>query len=150
MEYDNFEFVTANSFPLGNLFTFANPHTSEIVICPNIAYCGHKIEFEILAKDSKHKGCTKGGSQVCVQLKSFTGDVTAGEVRDNNDGSYMDSFVPQQVGETKLSVAINGEQIKGSPYSIVVGRNYQAIDKPKNSEQRSGAYPEFLSWGFHQ
>ena len=64
---------------------------------------------------------------MCVQLKSFTGDVTAGEVRDNNDGSYMASFVAEQVGEAKLSVAINGEQIKGSPYSIVVCMDYECI-----------------------
>ena len=64
---------------------------------------------------------------MCVQLKSFTGDVTAGEVRDNNDGSYMASFVAEQVGEAKLSVAINGEQIKGSPYIIVVYMDYECI-----------------------
>ena len=132
VEYDNFEFVPAKSysFLLGNLFTFANPHTSEVNHLPGIAYCGHKVEFKMVAKDSKGKNCTKGGSQVFVQLKSFTGDVTAGEVRDNNDGSYMASFVAEQVGEAKLLVSINGEQIKGSPYSIVVGRNYQSIDKP--------------------
>ena len=74
--------------------------------------------------------CISGGSQVCVQLKSSTGNVTAGEVKDSKDGSYMASFAAKQVGEAKLLVFINGEQIKGSPYSIVVqGRNYQAIDK---------------------
>ena len=132
VEYDNFEFVPAKSysFLLGNLFTFANPHTSEVINLPGIAYCGHKVEFKMVAKDSKGKNCTKGGSEVSIKLKSFTGDVTAGEVRDNNDGSYMASFVAEQVGEAKLLVSINGEQIKGSPYSIVVGRNYQSIDKP--------------------
>ena len=141
VEYDNFEFVPAESysFLLGHLFTFANPHTSEVTNLPGIAYCGHKVEFKIIAKDSKCKNCTKGGSQVCVQLKLFTGDVTAGEVRDNNDGSYMASFVAEQVGEAKLSVAINGEQIKGSPYSIVVGRNYQAIDKPSKIVNNNGS-----------
>ena len=141
VEYDNFEFVPAKScsFLLGHLFTFANPHTSEVINLPGIAYCGHKVEFKIIAKDSKGKNCTKGGSQVCVQLKSFTGDVTAGEVRDNNDGSYMASFVAEQVGEAKLSVAINGEQIKGSPYNIVVGRNYQAIDKPSKIVNNNGS-----------
>ena len=140
VEYDNFEFVPAESysFLLGHLFTFANPHTSEVINLPGIAYCGHKVEFKIIAKDSKGKNCTKGGSQVCVQLKSFTGDVTAGEVRDNNDGSYMATFVAEQVGEAKLSVAINGEQIKGSPYSIVVGRNYQSIDKPSKIVNANG------------
>ena len=132
VEYDNFEFVPAKSysFLLGNLFTFANPHTSEVINLPDIAYCGHKAEFKMVAKDSKGKNCAKGGNRVSVQLKSFTGDVTAGDVRDNNDGSYMASFVAEQIGEAKLLVSINGEQIKGSPYSIVVGRNYQSIDKP--------------------
>ena len=129
MEYDNFEFVPAESysFLLGHLFTFANPHTSEVINLPGFAYCGCKVEFKIIAKHSKGKNCTKGGSQVCVQLKSFTGDVIAGEVRDNKDGSYMASFVAEQVGEAKLSVAINREQIKISPYSIVVGRDYESI-----------------------
>ena len=146
VEYDNFEFVPAKSysFLLGNLFTFANPHTSEVINLPGIAYCGHKVEFKMVAKDSKGKNCTKGGSQVSVQLKSFTGDVTAGEVSDNNDGSYMASFVAEQVGEAKLSVSINGEQIKGSPYSIVV-RNYQTIDKPCKTVNDNGSMGE--PWG---
>ena len=141
VEYDNFEFVPAESysFLLGRLFTFANPHTSEVINLPGIAYCGHKVEFKIIVKDSKGKNCIKGGSQLCVQLKSFTGDVTTGEVRDNNDGSYMASFVAEQVGEAKLSVAINGEQIKGSPYSIVVDRNYQSIDKPSKIVNNNGS-----------
>ena len=141
VEYDNFEFVPVEScsFLLGHLFTFANPYTSEVIYVPGIAYCGHKVEFKIIAKDSKGKNCNKGGSQVCVQLKSFTGDVTVGKVRDNNDGSYMASFVAEKVGEVKLSVAINGEQIKGSPYNIVVGRNYQAIDKPSKIINNDGS-----------
>ena len=71
-------------------------------------------------------------------VKSFTGNVTTGEVRDNNDGSYLVCFVAEQVGEAKLSVAINGERIKGSPYSIVV-RNYQAIDKPSKIVNANGS-----------
>ena len=153
VEYDNFEFVPAESysFLLGHLFTFANPHTSEVINLPGIAYCGHKVEFKIIAKDSKGKNCTKGGGQVCVQLKSFTGDVTAGEVRDNDDGSYMASFVAIQVGEANLSVAINREQIKGSPYSIVVGRNYQAIDKPSKTVNVNGSMdnPEGIAFSDH-
>ena len=68
VEYDNFEFVPAEfySFLLGHLFTVANPHTSEVINLPGIAYCGHKVEFKIIAKDSKCKNCTKGGSHVCV------------------------------------------------------------------------------------
>ena len=132
--YDTLEFVpiktcTSNSL-LGDCFITANPLTSEVVNLPSTKYCNSKVEFTVIAKDSQGKICTKGGAQISVQLKSFTGDVTAGEVSDNNNGSYMASFVAEQVGEAKLSISINGEQIKGSPYSIVVDRNYQTIDKP--------------------
>ena len=143
VEYDNFDFVPAKSysFLLGDLFTFANPrpHASEVINLPGIAYCGHKVEFKIIAKDSKGKNCTQGGNYVCVQLKSFTGDVTAGEVKDGHNGSYMASFVAEQVGEAKLSVSINGEQIKGSPYSIAVCTNYEAIDKPSKIVNNDGS-----------
>ena len=37
---------------------------------------------------------------VCVHLKSLTGDVTAGEMGDNNDGSYEASIVAEQVRDT--------------------------------------------------
>ena len=128
--YDTLEFIAIKTCTslLGNLFTSANPNTSKVIDLPGTAHCGHKVEFKIITKDSKGQECTKGGSEVSVRLKSFTGDVTAGEIRDNNDGSYMASFVAEQVGEAKLLVSINGEQIKGSPYSIVVGRNYVTID----------------------
>ena len=149
VEYDNFEFVPTEtySFLLGDLFTFANvnPHTSEVINLPGIAFCGCRVEFKIIAKNSKGKNCTKGGSKVSVQLKSFTGDVTAGQVNDNNDGSYMASFVAEQVGEAKVLVCINGEKIKGSPYSIAVGRNYQAIDKPSKIVNNNGSMGQL--WG---
>ena len=148
--YDTLEFAPTKTCTslLGHLFISASPHTSEVVNLPAVAYCGCKLEFKIITKDSKGCNCTKGGSQVSVQLKSFTGNVTAGEVRDNNDGSYMASFVAEQVGEEKLSVSINGEQIKGSPYSIVVGRNYQAIDKPSKIVNDNGSmkHPEGIAF----
>ena len=39
-------------------------------------------------------------------------------MRDNEDGSYLAARVAQQVGEVKLSVSINGQQIKGSPIDL--------------------------------
>ena len=131
---------TKEPFPVfGHLFAYVNPHTSEVINLTEYAHVVKKVEFKIVTKDSNGGPCTKGGSEVSVQLKSFTGDVTAGKVRDNNDGSYMASFVAEQVGEAKLSVSINRKQIKGSPYSIVVGRNYQSIDKPNKIINDNGS-----------
>ena len=147
VESSAMDFVpTKEPFPLfGHLYAHVNPHTSEVTNLPQCMLVGKKVEFAIVTKDSNGDRCVKGGSQVCVQLKLFTVDVTAGEMRDNNDGSYVASFVPEQVGEAKLSVAINGEQIKGSPYSIVVVRNYQAIDKPSKIVNANGSMGK--PWG---
>ena len=137
---------TKDPFPVfGHLYAYVNPHTSEVINLPAFTLVGKKVEFAIVTNDSNGDRCVKAGSKVSVQLKSFTGDVNAGEVRDNNDGSYMASFLAEQVGEAKLSVSINGEQIKGSPYSIVVGRNYQAIDKPSKIVNNNGSMGK--PWG---
>ena len=137
---------TKEPFPVfGHLYAYVNPHTSEVINLPAFTLVGKKVEYAIVTKDSNGDHCVKAGSKVSVQLKSFTGDVTAGEVRDNNDGSYMASFLAEQVGEAKLSVFINGEQIKGSPYSIVVSRNYQAIDKPSKIVNNNGSMGQ--PWG---
>ena len=132
---------TKDPFPVfGHLFAYVNPHTSEVNNLPQCTLVGKKAEFAILTKDSNGNRYVKGGSQVSVQLKLFTDDVTAAEVRDNKDGSYMASFVAEQVGRAKVLVYINGEQIKGSPYSIVVkDRNYQAIDKPSKIANNNGS-----------
>ena len=143
-------FPTKDPFPVfGHLFAYVNPHTSEVNNLPQCTLEGKKVEFTIITKYRNGGPCISGGAKVSVQLKSFTGDVTAGEVRDNNDGSYMASFVVEQVGEAKVLVSINGEQIKGSPYSIVVVRNYQAIDKPSKIVNNNGSmgYPWGVAFG---
>ena len=45
------------------------------------------------------------------------------QVLDKNNGSYIISFVAQQVGEMKLSVFVNGQPIKGNPLTIMVKEN---------------------------
>ena len=137
---------TKEPFPVfGHLFAYVNPHTSEVINLTECTLVSKKVEFTIITKYRNGGPCISGGSQISMLLKSFTGDVTAGEVRDNNDGSYMASFVAEQVGEAKLLVSINGEQIKGSPYSIVVGRNYQSIDKPNKIVNNNGSMGK--PWG---
>ena len=140
---------TKDPFPVfGHLFAYVNSHISEVNNLPQCTLVGKKVEFTIVTKDSNGDHYVKGGSQVSVQLKSFTGDVTAGEVKDNNDGSYMASFVAEQVGEANVLVCINGEQVKGSPYSIVVVRNYQVIDKPSKIVNNNGSMGRPWGVGF--
>ncbi|XP_065889262.1 E3 ubiquitin-protein ligase TRIM71-like [Dysidea avara] len=151
VETDSIEFVPVNNpnLLLGHLFTSAYPHTSEVVDLPhNIGY-NTKVDFTIQTRNCKGEKCTKGGHHILVELKSVTGDVTIGEVKDNNGGRYVASFVAGEVGDAKLSVSINGQQIRGSPYSIVVGRNYQGINMPDEIVNDNGSmrYPWGIAFG---
>ena len=129
------EFVpTKEAFPQCGLLCSVDPCNCQVFI-PNYIIKGKKTEFTIITKLNNSDRCSRGGSQVSVQLGGVN-DTT--QVRDNNDGSYMASFIPQQVGEVKLSVFVNGEQIKGSPYSVIVMRDYTSVNKPSKIVNNDG------------
>jgi len=128
VQYASMEFIPKEDpFPQFGLF-FANAF--RVINLPQSIIVGKKVEVTIITKGSNGDHCFTGDHKVSVQLQSFTGNVTVGEVRDNYDGSYVASFVGKQVGEAKLHVSINGQEIRGSPYSIVLIRNYQALNMP--------------------
>ena len=141
------EFVPSKeSFPqFAQLFTHIDPGACEVVNLPNHITVGKELKFSIITKYRNGSQCSIGGSQVSVQLESNTGEVTSAQVRDNNDGSYMASFVAQQGGEVKLSTFVNGQQIKGSPYSVVVQCDYTRVGKPSKIVNNDGNMGE--PWG---
>ena len=131
------EFVpTKEAFPqFGFVCSIAKPDPQNCVADPPMySVKGKKTKFTIITKDNNGNRCSRGGCQVSVQLGGVNDTV---QVRDNNDGSYMASFIPQQVGEVKLSVFVNGEQIKGSPYSVMV-RDYRSVNKPSKIVDNEG------------
>ena len=124
---------TKETFPQFGLLHSVDPHNCEVVHLPKYCVKGKKIQFTIITKDEHGDPCSRGGSQ--VQLGGVN-DTT--QVKDNNDGNYMASFVPQQVCDVKLSVFVNGEQIKGSPYSVMV-RDYTSVNnKPSKIVNNDG------------
>ena len=140
------EFVPSKeSFPqFGQPFTHIDPGACEVVNLPNYITVGKKLKFSIITKYRNGSQCSIGGSQVSVLLEFNTGEVTSAQVRDNNDGSYMASFVVQQGGEVKLSAFVNGQQIKGSPYSVVV-HSYTRVGNPSKIVNNDGTMGE--PWG---
>jgi len=110
------------SFPLfGQLYDdYTIPGNCEATGIPAQAYVGNKVDFNIIAKNCKNICCVKGGSDIIAQVQSSNGDVVLVEVKDNDDRNYSASFVIKQVGEVKLLITIEGQHIKGSPYSVMV------------------------------
>ena len=125
----------------------ANPPNCEVKDIPLHPLVKNKIDFKIITKNHNNARCSKGGSHIIAQVKPSKGDVVAVEVKDNKDGSYSASFVTEQVGEVKVSVIIEGEHIKGSPYNVMVCRDYKSIDKPIKIINDGGnmSYP----WAIH-
>ena len=130
-----FDPVTESAEILGQITTDVNH--SEIIDLPTYITEDETSEFLILTKE-RNQYCNKGGSQVSIELTSSTGEVSAGEVRDNNDGSYTVSIKAEEVGEAKLSGYVNGLKIKGSPFSIEVIPSQDAPTKIVNCGGRMG------------
>ena len=106
------------------------PANCEVMGIPLQIVIGNKIDLKVITKSIKNTRCPKGGSDVIAQIQSSRGEVVPVEVKDNDDGSYSASFVTKHVGEVKLSVTIEGQHIKDSPYSVMVCRDYKSIKQP--------------------
>ena len=137
-----FEFVpTKEAVPQLGFLHSVNSHISEVISLPKLIIKGKETKVIIVTKHDNGDRCFRGGSQVSVQLGGVN---DTAQVRDGNDGSYVASFVPQQVGEVKLSVFVNGQQIKGSPYSVMV-KDSTSINKPTKIMNNDGNMGE--PWG---
>ena len=122
--------LTKEVLPQFGLLCSVDPHNCEVANIPKYVIKGQKTEVTIITKLNDGDCCSGGGSQVSVQLGGVN-NATQMQIKDNNDGSYMASFVPQHVGEVELSVFVNGQEIKGSPYSVMV-RDYTSVNKPSS------------------
>ena len=81
----------------------------------------------LCTKDRAGQACLEGGERLFVQLKSVSGGTLLPvDIRDNQDGSYSINFRPHVKGEHQLVIAIRGQHIQGSPFTLLVdgGREY--------------------------
>ena len=127
----------------------AVPDNCEVTGIPLQLLVGNAVEFKIITKNHNNTYCSHGGSHIIAQVQSSRGGFVPVEVKDNKDGSYLASFVANQVGEVKLLVTIEGQHIKGSPYSVMVCRDYKGVDKPLKVVNDGGnmGYPWAIAFG---
>ena len=84
----------------------------------------------LCTKDRLGEPCLEGGERLFVQLRATSNGSSSGllplDIRDNQDGTYSINFRPIARGEHRLVVAIRGQHISGSPFSLLVdgGREY--------------------------
>ena len=123
------------------------PANCEVIGIPLQPLVRNTIGFKIITKDHNNAHCSKEGNHIIAQVQPSRGDVVPVEVKDSKDGSYSASFVTKQVGEAKLSVIIEGEHIRGSPYSVMIYQDYKSIDKPMKIINDDGKLKMSGPWG---
>ena len=119
--------LSEKPLPQFGMVCLVNPQNCEIIDMPKRFTNGKKTTVTIITKLDSGESCSRGGARVNLLLDGV--NVTA-QVRDNDNGSYVASFVPQQGGEVKFAVFVDGQQIKGSPYTVMVVNDYTSVRRP--------------------
>ena len=81
-----------------------------------------KAQFNLITRNAERKQGYDEKDRVTVEFKDEQGQESVTEVRidDNKDGIYNISYFPRVQGTIKLLVKVNGENIDGSPFTVIV------------------------------
>ena len=93
---------------------------------------GAEMKVKVTTRDSSGKDLNKGGSVVRGILTCRSQRRVECPVSDNDDGTYLVSVIPQQLGQHQLSITVNSQGIQGSPFelSVVAQRDYTKLKDP--------------------
>ena len=92
------------------------------------AIVGRERKVVITARDQEGRVYSHGGENVQASL-TVDGSTRQLDVSDNDNGTYVTSFVPESSGECSLSITIQGQPIKESPFRLRVRkpRDYRTV-----------------------
>ena len=76
---------------------------------------GAEMKVKVITRGSSGEALADGGSAVRATLTCNREECP---VTDNGDGTYLVSVIPQQVGQHKLSITVNGQHIQDSPFTL--------------------------------
>ena len=92
------------------------------------AVVGRERRVVITARNQEGRVYNHGGENVQASL-TVDGSTRQLGVSDNDNGTYVTSFVPKSSGGCSLSVTIQGQPIRGSPFQLRVRklRDYRTV-----------------------
>ncbi len=93
---------------------------------------GAQMNVTVTSRAKNGDEVNNGGSFVEGSLDCSAGQIIDCVVIDNDDGTYTVIVQPTQLGQCSLRIAINGQAIQGSPFSlsVVQPRDYCTIHDP--------------------
>lgn len=83
--------------------------------------------FRLTTKDRHGKRC-KGGDRVTVDISQPDGIPLSSTIRDEGDGTYTVTYMPEVNGKHEVSVAIQDKPIMGSPFTVLVVNRREYAD----------------------
>lgn len=136
---------------LGQLFSSlqCSPLDSEITFLSKSTLVNKPLNLTVTTRDHCKHLCSIAADDIAAQIESENEGVVEINLIEDDDGTYTGSFIPQHVGQATVSVSIKGQQIRGSPHVVMVGRNYLAIERPIkviNNEGKMG-HPWGIAFG---
>ena len=83
---------------------------------------GREAQFNLTTRNGAAEQCYNKNDNVTVDLRDERGKecITTFLVNDNKDGTYKISYCPTFEGKFNLSVKVNGQHIRGSPFCFVI------------------------------
>ena len=140
------KFIPCDDAPLpqfGQLFSSlqCSPLNSEIIFLSKYSLLNKPVNLTVTTRNYFNQFCSVAADEIVVKIESGRGGVTEVKLFEDDDGTYTGSFIPWHIGQATVSVILGGQQIRGSPRVVMVGRNYLAVDKPSkviNNEAKMG------------
>ncbi len=116
----------ANTEGIGSFKTFFSKteahHSSAEGKGISEATVGLKAKFNLSTRNAEGEQCYEERDFVTVEIRNRQGHdcATKARVGDNKDGSYEISYFARETGNCDASVKVNGDDVRGSPFSIQV------------------------------
>ena len=106
---------------------------------------GLEANFVLTTRDGEGMQCYEERDYITAKIRNCEGHdcVTNVRIQDNKDGAYKISYFAKENGKCKVSVTINGDHVRGSPFTAVEVKPRQFRPLGSLGEQQTFSRP----WG---
>ena len=87
-------------------------------------FVNREAQFTLTTRNAEGRQCYDERDHVTVEIRDEQGREYATEVQinDNKDGLYQIRYSPRNQGRYNMTIKVNSEHIRGSPFTVQVGR----------------------------
>ena len=104
---------------------------------------GKQTDFAIVTNDFEGKLCYHKDDQVTVMIKTPLGEDLEKTIESKQDGRYIVHFTPNCPGQHHVKIAVNGQPLTGSPWSVQISpHQYKHVYKFGSSGTGQGQFDD--------